>query len=416
MNKIQAIKGTFDILPGDVEIWQHVESTVRKWMRIFGCFEIRTPVFEKTDLFARSIGEDTDIVGKEMYTFKDMGDRSLTLRPEGTASVIRAFIENSLDQRGLPQQLWYMGPMFRQERPQKGRQRQFHQFGVEIIGSPSPMTDVQAMSLFDCIAGELGLDERSFSVNSLGGDESRDAYKKSLLLFLDTVEDSLCEDCRRRKTTNPLRVLDCKVPGCNEAVHNAKNLPRTVDSLTDEDRSHYDAVLSMLTKKGIVFEEDPFLVRGLDYYTGVVFEMKYSGLGSQSAIMGGGRYDKLVKQLGGQELPAVGFACGMERLVMVLKEKEIAAAEGIDVYVVNVAGDGDYTAFDYTDALQKHEVSAMTDHMGRSVKAQMRTASKLNARYVLFPEEDDGMVSAKDMNESNQETMSFIAFLEKMKK
>ena len=411
MNKIKSIKGTYDILPGDVETWQFVEDTVRKWMRIYACFEIRTPIFEQTSLFARSIGEDTDIVGKEMYTFTDMGSRSLTLRPEGTASVIRSFIEHSLDQRGLPQNLWYMGPMFRQERPQKGRQRQFHQFGVEMVGSASPMTDVQAMALFDSIAGDLGLDERMYSINSLGGDDSREAYRSALVAFLDSVEDRLCEDCKRRKGTNPLRVLDCKNPGCNEAVHDSENLPKSVDSLTEDDRSYYDAVKKLLEESGIAFEEDPFLVRGLDYYTGVVFEMKYTGLGAQSAIMGGGRYNKLIKQLGGPDLPAVGFACGMERLVMVMQANDNVKSQAVDVYVVNSGTDVDTKALRYVMKLRKQGNSAATDHLGRSVKAQMRTASKLNVRYVLFPEEGEGQVGIRNMERSDQETLPFEEFL-----
>jgi len=289
MESIKAVKGTYDILPGEVELWQEVERVVRGTMELYGYSEIRTPIFEETGLFARSIGEDTDIVGKEMYTFKDMGERSLTLRPEGTASVVRAFIEHSLHQKGLAAKLWYMGTMFRQERPQKGRQRQFHQFGVEVIGTSSPMADADVMILFDDIAKKLGLANGEYLINSLGGPESRKLYVQKLAGFLDRIEEKLCDDCKRRKVTNPLRVLDCKVPGCRKVVHESGELPKPVDFLIPSDRSYYEYVKDYLKMSGISYIEDPFLVRGLDYYTSIVFEMNYEGLGAQSAIMGGGR-------------------------------------------------------------------------------------------------------------------------------
>jgi len=419
MKKIRAVKGTYDILPGEVELWQEIERVVRKWMELYGCSEIRTPIFEETGLFARSIGEDTDIVGKEMYTFTDMGDRSLTLRPEGTASVIRAFIEHSLDQKGLPQALWYMGPMFRQEKPQKGRQRQFHQFGVELIGSPSPEADAEVIMLFDDIAEELGLSERVFSLNSIGGGESRKRYSGALVSFLDSVEDSLCDDCKRRKKTNPLRVLDCKVPGCREALRSSSGLPRTTDYLTDEDVGRYEAVKELLDSHGVDYVEDLYLVRGLDYYTGTIFEMNCSRLGAQSAVMGGGRYDNLVKELGGRDVPAVGFACGMERLVLALRNAGWRRAGGgrpLKVYVVTPDDSSRAAASRYTAEIRRRGVTAVTDLLGRSMKAQMKAASREGADYALIVEPGEGVVSARDMKKSEQEKMSFDDFLVLLRK
>jgi histidyl-tRNA synthetase len=412
MNKIKAIKGTHDILPGDIEIWQELERIVRQTMRIHGYSEIRTPVFEGTGLFARSIGEDTDIVGKEMYTFRDKGDRSLTLRPEGTASVVRAFIENSLDHKGLPQRLWYMGPFFRQERPQKGRQRQFHQFGVEVIGSSSPRVDFEVMVLFDRIAKKLGLENRKYSINSLGGAESREIYGQKLILFLDKVADKLCEDCKRRKVNNPLRVFDCKVPACREVVHNSGDLPVSVDYLNSEDALTYGNLKENLNAYQINYEEDPFLVRGLDYYTGTVFAMKYEGLGAQSEIMGGGRYDNLVKELGGPDLPSVGFACGMERLILAIRAAGtfLENIKRTDVYVVNPLNSHD-RAMKYVNNIRDKDFSCVMGEFDRSMKAQMKAASRFNAKYALIIEPDDDMVSARNMDTSEQKEMAFNNFL-----
>lgn len=424
MEPIHAIKGTTDILPGQVEIWQTIEKAVRKWMRVFGCEEIRTPVFEETRLFARSIGDDTDIVGKEMYTFTDMGGRNISLRPEGTASVIRAFIENSLDQRGLPQSLWYMGPMFRQERPQKGRHRQFHQFGAEVIGErgghvgpplQSPRVDADIMDLFNWISGDMGLSDRKYMINYIGGSESRARYKHAFVAFLDPLEQVLCPDCRRRKHTNPLRVLDCKVPSCRDAIHSAPNLPPIADALTSEDSLNYNAIKQHLDEYDIRYEEDPFLVRGLDYYTGIVFEMHYKGLGAQSAIMGGGRYDTLVKDLGGPDLPAVGFACGIERLMLAMRKAGLSKPEEhIRVFVVNPpdAVNASPIVFSCVREIRRKGFIALTDYQeGRSVKAQMRSASRANAHYVLFISDTKGNVEMRDMRNSMQKPMSFQQFL-----
>ncbi|MFC1692369.1 histidine--tRNA ligase [Candidatus Latescibacterota bacterium] len=423
MNKLKAIKGTSDVLPGDVEIWQRIEQVVRETMALYAYNEIRTPMFEETNLFARSIGEDTDVVGKEMYTFKDMGGRSLTLRPEGTASVVRAFIEHSLDQKGLPRKLWYMGPMFRQERPQKGRQRQFHQFGVELIGSFSPMADTEVIILFDRITAQLGLECRLFSLNSIGGEKSRKAYREALVAFLGEVEEELCVDCKRRMTTNPLRVLDCKVPGCRKIFRDSGKLPKTLDYLIDEDCFHFESVQGYLNNLGIAYEVDNFLVRGFDYYTGTVFEMNCKGLGAQSEVMGGGRYDDLLGELGGSDLPAVGFACGMERLVMVLQEaeqtglsgKDVDIRQSVQVYIIKTDDRVCVRAVNYLEMLRRFGYSADMDYMDRSVKAQMKAASKQGARFTLIIEPEPDMVTARDMEKSRQESMTFEKFLKVLK-
>lgn len=418
MKNIRAVKGTCDILAGEIEIWQEIERVVRDVMALYGYSEIRTPVFEETGLFARSIGEDTDIVGKEMYTFEDKGGRSLTLRPEGTASVVRAFIEHSLDQRGLPQSLWYMGPMFRQERPQKGRQRQFHQFGVEVIGSPSPAVDAEVMMLFDMIAERLGLGDRLFSINSIGGEESRALYRDVLVSFLGTVKDRLCDDCQRRMVTNPLRVLDCKVPSCREAVHSSGSLPKTVDYLTDSDKEHFESVRKYLDDNGVTYSVDTFLVRGFDYYTGTVFEMNCESLGAQSAVMGGGRYDALVKELGGPGLPAVGFACGMERLAIVLREapdrKTPINTGDVTVYVVTPGAETDSRALSCAESLRRKGISAVSGSSDRSMKAQMKAASRSGASYAVIVEPEDNIVSVRHMDRSEQEKMTFDAFISRL--
>jgi len=413
MNKIKAIKGTYDILPEDVGYWQVIERVVLETMRLYGYSEIRTPVFEETGLFARSIGEDTDIVGKEMYTFQDMGKRNLSLRPEGTAPLVRAFIEHSLDQKGLPQKLWYMGPMFRQEKPQKGRQRQFHQFGVEVIGSSSPLVDAEVMKLFDSIADQLGLGERSFSLNCLGGTESRNAYKTALVSFLDKVDDKLCDDCKRRKVTNPLRVLDCKVPGCREVLDTSQDLPKTVDYLIPEDRKNFEKVQACMDDLGISYEVDVSLVRGLDYYTGTVFEVIYEGLGAQSTVVAGGRYDNLIRELGGTDLPAVGFGCGIERLIIALKmvNPDFRKKKCLQIFVVTADSDVQTTALRYVNSIRTMGYSSDMDYLGMSLKAQMKTASKVRAKYAVIVGSDNGIVTVRNMQASEQQDMAFEDFL-----
>jgi len=410
MNKINAIKGTYDILPDEVMYWQRIEKIIRDITALFGYSEIRTPIFEETGLFARSIGEDTDIVGKEMYSFYDMGKRSLTLRPEGTASVIRAFIEHSLDQKNLPQKLWYMGPMFRQEQPQKGRQRQFHQFGVEIIGSSLPVADSEAIVLFDRIAKEIGLKNRVFSINSIGSEESRKLYKTALSEFLDKYENGLCADCKRRRLTNPLRVLDCKKESCRKII-SENSVPKTLDYLAINDRQHFETVIEYLERLNIRYKIDNFLVRGLDYYTGTVFEMESGAIGAQSAVMGGGRYDKLVGELGGSNVPSVGFACGMERLILAsnAENEQQIIPDNLKYYVVIPEPSLFKKGLEYLGYLRNKGLSADMDMMGRSMKSQMKSASRLGVEFVLIVEQDEE-VSIREMSVSQQKRIGFEEF------
>ena len=316
MGAIQALRGTKDILPEEVGYWQLIEQTAKEILTRAVYQEIRPPIFEQTDLFARGIGEATDIVGKEMYTFKDRGDRSLTLRPEGTAGVVRAFISNNLYAQGV-QRLWYSGAMFRYERPQAGRQRQFHQIGLELLGIGSPRADVEAIALATEILQTLGLKNLQLDINSVGRGEDRQKYREALVQYLEPYQDELDEDSRNRLTRNPLRILDSKDKKTQEIAQNA---PKITDSLSDESKKHFDTVLQLLTDLDISYQINHCLVRGLDYYTHTAFEIKSADLGAQATVCGGGRYDGLVAELGGSDTPGIGWAIGMERLVLLLQK------------------------------------------------------------------------------------------------
>jgi histidyl-tRNA synthetase len=336
--KVTRIKGFSDILPGEVELWQSVEEAARQAFRRYNFAEIRIPVLEKTELFSRSIGETTDIVEKEMYTFEDRDPRSadgsgasqLTLRPEGTAGVIRAYIEADLFKIEPVRKLFYMGPMFRRERPQKGRMRQFHQIGAEALGRGDPMIDAEVLLLLHDFFEGLGLSEPTLHMNSLGCSECRPLYRERLLTFLRARQDALCANCRRRIERNPLRALDCKEPGCIEVTREA---PSILESLCAACQDHFAAVGGMLRETGVPFSVDPRMVRGLDYYCRTTFEWTTALLGSQSAIAAGGRYDGLVQDLGGPAVPGVGFALGMERLTMLLRQQERPVAAGPAIYL-----------------------------------------------------------------------------------
>ena len=408
----RSIKGTKDILPGDSALWQRVEATVRSVMSDFRYAEIRTPVFEQTQLFSRSIGELTDIVSKEMYTFEDRGGESVTLRPEGTASVIRAYNQHSLGGLSPVSKVYYTGPMFRQERPQAGRLRQFHQFGAEAIGSSSPFLDVEMMVLPIRIYESLGLSQFQLTVNSVGCEKCRPAYKEKLIAALRDLSDRLSEDSRSRLEKNPMRVLDSKDQRDKDAT---RDVPVITDNLCDECASHFDRVKNSLESLSLSYVVDPRLVRGLDYYTKTAFEVTSSDLGSQDALAGGGRYDLLVEELGGKPTPGVGFAAGLERLLMVLekagKNEGITAAPVLYIVVADAASRA--WAFDTAMALRKDGIPVELDYLDRSVKAQMREANKLNARYVVVVGENEvrtGTVRAKQM-ESGREVETAIGKL-----
>ena len=328
---IQALRGTRDILPEDVGYWQLIEETVREIFTRAVYSEIRVPIFEQTSLFERGIGEATDIVGKEMYTFKDRGDRLITLRPEGTAGVVRSYISNKLHAQGV-QRLWYSGPMFRYERPQAGRQRQFHQIGLELLGSGSPRADVEAIAIATDILQAIGLSNLQLDINSVGRGEDRQKYREALIAYLEPYKEELDEDSRDRLTRNPLRILDSKERKTQEIAQDA---PKLVEYLSDSSQKHFDAVLQLLTDLGIKYQINHCLVRGLDYYTHTAFEIQSADLGAQATVCGGGRYDGLVGELGGPETQAIGWAMGMERLVLLLQKLQQAPITKPDFYLVS---------------------------------------------------------------------------------
>ena len=400
---ISGIKGMNDILPGEIETWQFLEQAARRVFGLYGYAEIRVPVVEKTELFCRSIGETTDIVEKEMYTFEDKSGNSLTLRPEGTAPVMRSFIQNKLYAQDSVHKLFYMGPMFRYERPQKGRYRQFHQIGAEAIGVENPKIDAQVLAMLSHFFVEVGIDGVSLEINSLGCAECRPTYRASLTAFLEERLDALCEDCKRRYHSNPLRVLDCKVPGCKEATAEA---PSVLENLCTGCQTHFDQVQSHLQALNTPYRINPRMVRGLDYYTKTTFEMVTDRLGSQNAVAAGGRYDGLISDLGGPALPGIGFAMGVERLVLMLQEK--VAAPRLELFVATMGDEADAVGFPLLSALQRRGVCAETEYEGKSLKAQMRRAGKLNARRVLIIGGDElsrGVVQLRDMDAGSQEEL-----------
>jgi len=398
---ISGIKGMNDILPGEVELWQELEATARQVFSLYGYAEIRVPVVEKTELFCRSIGEATDIVEKEMYTFEDKSGNSLTLRPEGTASVMRSFIQNKLYNLDPVSKLYYLGPMFRYERPQKGRYRQFHQIGAEVIGVEDARIDVQVLAMLSHFFEAAEIPGVSLQVNSLGCPECRPAYRAALVAFLEQRTAQLCSDCVRRTASNPLRVLDCKVPGCQEATTGA---PSVLEHLCKACDDHFTLVKAGLERLKLPFSVNPRMVRGLDYYTRTTFEMVTDRLGSQNAVAAGGRYDGLIRDLGGPALPGIGFAMGLERLVLLKSgmERQLAAPEVFFAALGDTAAD---VAFELMSTLQRRGVWAEMDYLGKSLKAQMRRADKLSARKVVILGGDElgrGVAMLRDMGDGSQ--------------
>ena len=377
--KIKAINGFKDILPDEVANWQRIENTARDIFRRFGMQEIRLPILEKTELFARSIGEATDIVEKEMYTFVDKG---ITMRPEATASLLRAYIEHGLHVRQPVQRLFTIGPMFRHERPQKGRQRQFHQIDTEIIGATEPQVDAELMALGQMLLTELGL-RVSLEVNSLGCPECRPAFRTRLVDYLHDRMEGLCEDCKRRTVTNPLRVLDCKKRECKKLVQDA---PSILEHLCNTCDSHFAAVQKQLDSLGVEYSLNRFMVRGLDYYTRTTFEFLTTDLGSQAAVAAGGRYDGLIEQLGGPKgMPGIGFAMGVERLALLMQQqKQTPEAAGADVYIAALGEEAISYSGQLVHQLRKLALQAAMDYSNRSLKAQMKQAGRINARFALI--------------------------------
>ncbi len=397
MERIQVIRGMRDIFPEQARWWRRMESQLAAFLDLYGYGEIRTPILEQTGLFKRSIGEQTDIVEKEMYTFTDRDGGSLTLRPEGTAAVIRSYIENSVWQREPVSRLFYLGPMFRHERPQKGRYRQFSQLGVELVGASQPAADVEMIDIMVNSMAAIGLVDTSLELNSLGCPQCRPAYRKKLLDYLDDHTESLCEDCLRRKQTNPLRVLDCKVEGCRQIAGQA---PRMLDSLCPECAEHFALVCRGIESIEIPYNLNHRMVRGLDYYSRTTFELLAPGLGSQNAVAAGGRYDGLVEHLGGPSIPAVGFAAGLDRILLRLLETIADPQRQQPVFVVTRGEESWLSGLGVLRALRSAGIAAGSDVRRGSMKAQMKRADKAGARFVLLLGEDEierGVLTVKDM-------------------
>ncbi len=402
------LAGMADLLPDESAQWVRAEAIVRDVMRRFGFGEIRCPVLEPTELFERGTGESTDIVQKEMYTFTDRGDRSVTLRPEGTPSVVRAYLEESLGIKRPSWKFFYIGPMFRAERPQQGRLRQFHQFGAELIGPAGPEADVETIALAQAILTELGMKEFGLVINSIGGPDARRDLDKALREFLHAPEvfNAICSDCKRRATTNPLRIFDCKNEKCQRIYENA---PAIDLYLTDADRVHFDAVKRGLDQLKISYSIELRLVRGLDYYTRTTYEFKSTGIGAQDSVCGGGRYDGLVEILGGPPTPAVGFAAGFERVLAALPQEAVPAVDRLDVFVCALGENASRRATEVLGRLRSIGVSADRDFLGRGLKAQMKEADRGRAKYVIIIGDDEiakGKYALRVMDSAEQREIS----------
>jgi len=402
----KALRGTRDILPDEVGRWQFIEQTARRVFALYGFREIRTPILESTELFARSVGESSDIVRKEMYTFK-AGRESVTLRPENTASVVRAFLQHALHRRiatGFPERYFYIGPMFRHERPQRGRQRQFHQIGVEVLGADEPLADAETLQMLDEFLTGLGLGERRLVLSSVGDDNCRPRYRAELRRWLEPQLSRLCEDCQRRYAENPLRVFDCKVEADQRLLSGA---PALLDMLCQPCEEHFAEVRRMLECYGVSHVVEPRLVRGLDYYVRTVFETVSGGLGAQNAILGGGRYDNLVEQLGGPHVPAFGFAIGIERLSLLLADDALGARP-LDVALVGLGQDGWNACVLMAKRFREAGLATSMPLLERPLGAQLRRATRNGARFAVFVGRDElaaGRFGLKDLSSGEQVTL-----------
>lgn len=413
---IRSVKGVRDLLPPETSLWQHVEDEAR---RVFGAYnfsEIRTPVFEQTDLFARSVGADTDIVTKEMYTFRDRDEESLTLRPEATASVVRAYIEHGLFNEGRIHKFYYLGPMFRRERPQKGRYRQFYQIGAEVLGTDQPGIDAEVLEMLVLFLERLSLPNFSLLINSVGCGKCRPQYVQALRRQLESIKDRLCEDCRRRADTNPLRVLDCKVEADQPLI---AKLPRILDHLCPECRQHFDRVIAELGQRGIAYEITPRLVRGLDYYTRTTFEITSGGLGAQNALLGGGRYDGLSEMLGGPPTPGLGFAIGQDRLALAVEQAgHSKAPNALSAYVAWLGDAALAPAAQLARELRREGVRVEIGYEPVKLKKSLGIANKLGARFAIIIGEGElqsGRYQVKDMSAARQEEVEPARIAEYLK-
>ena len=412
---IQLIRGFRDILPGEVELWQAIEKTTRELFEDFGFRENRIPIMERTELFARSIGEETDIVEKEMYTFPDRKGDLITLRPEATASVVRSYVQHKMYASEPVQKFYTIGPMFRRERPQKGRYRQFYQINAEIFGVSSPLADVQLIYMLMTLLKRLSVEDVMAHVNSLGDSACRPAYRKALSDFLAGLDEHLCADCRRRRTTNPLRVLDCKVPTCREVLVDA---PSIIDYLCDDCRRDFETLKDFLDRLRVPYVIDKRLVRGLDYYNRATFEIQTGALGAQSAVAGGGRYDGLVKMLGGPDQPATGFAIGLDRLVEIVGLNRADAVKSPDLFVAALGKQSQEIAFEWTCEWNVSGIQTRMDFEDRSLKSQMKQANKSGARYTLIVGEQEiekGAAVLRDMATKEQTDIPIEGIVDRIK-
>ncbi len=414
MDTIRAIKGTQDLLPDSIGLWHHIESVSQPILTAAGYSEIRTPIFEQTDLFVRSIGTATDVVSKEMYSFTTRGDDNITLRPENTAGVVRAFIQHKLYAVGDVQKLWYLGPMFRYERPQAGRQRQFHQLGLESIGSSDPRADAEAIAIAVDILKALGLNSLTVSINSVGSGDDRTAYRAALIEYLTPFKDELDADSQDRLTRNPLRVLDSKDPRTREIVADA---PKLVEHLSPKSKDHFDRVLSQLQRLKIDYEIDHKLVRGLDYYTHTAFEIQSNDLGAQNAVCGGGRYDGLVAELGGPDTPAVGWAMGLERIAILLQQQGLTSQSSLDAYAISRGREAEDAALAIVQELRQAGIATGLDLSGGKFAKQFKRADRSGATWALVLGDDEvsrNVVQVKHLQTGDQTEVSrseLVSFL-----
>lgn len=401
----KAIKGTKDVLPKDVHKNQYIEATALDIASKFGYKEIRTPVFEHTELFQRGVGDTTDVVQKEMYTFDDKGGRSITLRPEGTAGAVRSFLENGLCNEALPQKVCYLTSCYRYEKPQAGRLREFHQFGVECFGTASPLADAEIISLAKSIFDTLGVRDLSLEINSIGCPKCRAEYHKALKEYFASRKDELCDTCKGRLDRNPMRILDCKSPICHEIAQGA---PVVIDYLCDECKEHFEKVQKYLDAQNIEYKINPQIVRGLDYYTKTVFEFVSNSIGAQGTVCGGGRYDGLVEELGGQHTASLGFAMGLERLMLLMEAQgcEFPQAEKPDLFIVALGEKATLKALEIAKDMREEGFSALLDLNQRSVRAQMKYADKLGAKFnvVIGDNEVENKIAKLKNMQTGEET------------
>ena len=417
---IKVPRGTQDILPSETEKWQRVEELIRETCRMYQYKEIRTPIFEHTELFTRSVGDTTDIVQKEMYTFQDRGDRSLTLRPEGTASVVRAFVEHKMfGYADQPVKLFYMGPMFRYERQQAGRYRQFVQFGIEAIGSADPAIDAEVISLAMSVYQKAGLKKLKLVINSLGDTESRVAHREALVNHFEPHIDEFCSDCQNRLKKNPLRILDCKVDRNNPLIASA---PSLADFLNEESSAYFGKVKEYLTLLNIPFEVDPNLVRGLDYYNHTAFEIMSAaeGFGAITTLAGGGRYNGLVQELGGPDSPGIGFAMSIERLLLAIEAEKNTWTDlsTLDAYIIGMGENAKRKAVELTNELRLNNIATEMDYLDRKIKTQMKSADRLNAKFVLVIGDDElekESVMLKNLSTGEQQLIPWNKLIEQLK-